>query len=255
MLYVFKQLRKTLNAVMRNYVFTHKESNTMKKQKNRASIISLIGTKGGGGKTTKTIHLGVAFSEGGYKTLLIDTDIKGSTMAWENRREYDNSNLKVIALPESSSLASTIDKYSSVYDVIVIDGTPRPNEDIITVSITVADLVLIPIQPTSLDLWKVLESLIEQINVDLPIIKEKTGRKPNIYFSVSRLKPSQNRKIEIYETLKNTFGYPVIKSFYGDRVAYFDSLGSGVTLLQWDDKKAKEEVLTHFGEVKKILKI
>ena len=100
-----------------------------------------------------------------------------------------------------------------------------------------------------------LESLITHIDEDLPIIREKTGKAPQVYFSVSRLKPSQVRKTEIFETLQQTFGYPVIKTSYGDRVAYFDSLGSGVTLLQWDDKKAKSEVLSHFKEVKSILNL
>lgn len=51
-------------------------------------VISIVGQKGGGSKSTKARTLAVGFSEAGWKTHLADIDTKQQTsLKWTERRE------------------------------------------------------------------------------------------------------------------------------------------------------------------------
>ncbi|EEE5037637.1 ParA family protein, partial [Salmonella enterica subsp. diarizonae] len=50
-------------------------------------VISIVGQKGGGSKSTKARTLAVGFSEAGWKTHLADIDTKQQTsLKWTERR-------------------------------------------------------------------------------------------------------------------------------------------------------------------------
>ena len=49
--------------------------------------LSIVGQKGGIGKTTLAIHLAVASTHAGQTTALIDLDPQGSAAGWSDLRE------------------------------------------------------------------------------------------------------------------------------------------------------------------------
>jgi chromosome partitioning protein len=55
---------------------------------NMGKVISIVGQKGGGSKSTKARTLAVGFTEAGWKTHLADIDTKQQTsLKWTERRE------------------------------------------------------------------------------------------------------------------------------------------------------------------------
>lgn len=106
--------------------------------------ISIIGQKGGDGKTTLAIGLAVAAAEEGSNVLIIDLDPQASCAQWRDQR--DKSNPAVISA-QAARLEHTL-KTAQEYgvDLVIID-TPGRSDSTAIEAARSADLVLIPVRP------------------------------------------------------------------------------------------------------------
>jgi chromosome partitioning protein len=117
--------------------------------------IAVIARKGGSGKTTVAAHLALAAHLRGRETLVADTDAQRSaTQVLKGRKNAgpawaETSGAKLFALQLASQRAGT--------DLMVID-TPAVAEEEIGSAIVVADLSLLVIRPTFLDLAAALQT-------------------------------------------------------------------------------------------------
>lgn len=82
---------------------------------NKSKVIAVTNQKGGVGKTTTTVNLGVAIARTGKRVLLIDADPQASLTASLNVRDPDQLNLTI----------------ASVMKTIIDDGTFPPDYGII----------------------------------------------------------------------------------------------------------------------------
>lgn len=113
--------------------------------------VGIITAKGGSGKSTLTRHLAVAADQGGFSTVVLDTDPQGTMREWGDRRakephvitEY-GSNPEYIA-----KAIQRIEKAGA--DILFID-TPGHSSPIPTNVAKLCDLVLVPMRPTPEDL-------------------------------------------------------------------------------------------------------
>lgn len=114
--------------------------------------IALANLKGGVGKTTSAVLLAEAGSESLGSALLVDADPQGSAMAWADSAADDGPGLRAntVALP-TSDLGRRLDGIASGYPVVVID-TPPGGLAIVEASARAADVVVVPCQPTLMDL-------------------------------------------------------------------------------------------------------
>ncbi len=117
--------------------------------------ITFAASKGGVGKTTLCAALS-AFAAKNKKVLIIDLDPQGSLTSWWNKREADNPEF-IEATAES--LANIVEKAkASKYDYLFID-TPPAHLETITKGIEVADYVLVPCQPSPVDIEAIGDTL------------------------------------------------------------------------------------------------
>jgi len=208
-------------------------------------IIGILNQKGGVGKTTLSINLATAFALRDQRVLLVDADPQGSSLAWSAVRS-EPPLFPVVGMPKAS-LHKDLPELAENYDLVIIDGAPRVNE-IARSAIMASDLVLIPVQPSPVDVWATDE-------IVRLIIEAQTYR-PDIRGAFVI-----NRKIAntaIGRDVAKAFGehpFPVMKSVISQRVAFAESFTQGLSVMESAaGGSAAEEIKTLIREIEKITK-
>ena len=207
--------------------------------------IGILNQKGGAGKTTIALHLAHALALRDFQVMLVDADPQGSSRDWAMARESD-APFSVIGL-DRPIIHKEIDKLSSGYDYVIIDGAPRVC-DLTRSAILGVDLVLIPIQPSPLDIWAA-HSVVE-------LIQEAEIYKPDLQarFIINRKIVNTAIAKEAGEVLKD-YPYPVLEKAISQRIAFAESLNVGSTVLETAPKSiAASEVNAVVEELLAILK-
>lgn len=133
-----------------------------------AKIIGSINAKGGPGKTTFACNAGIYYQKQGFDVLLVDTDDEdqNSLRFWMNNRDEDDR-LPVVHISDHVTLKRDLPKLMKAYDRIVIDGGPGSNRARVLLNtsiVKVADLVVVPVEPSPLDVDR-LDTTISLIEV------------------------------------------------------------------------------------------
>ena len=101
-------------------------------------------------------HLAVAWAASGRrKVAIIDTDPQGSLTQWHNIREArmgEGATNLTFASISGWRVRSEIDRLSHEHDLIIIDSPPHTDAEART-AIRAAVLVVIPLQPSPMDVW------------------------------------------------------------------------------------------------------
>jgi chromosome partitioning protein len=118
-------------------------------------VVTIAQRKGGAGKTTLAAQLAVAWARQGMRVAMVDIDPQGSLAAWvELRRARLGANaigFDFAALPGWRA-APWIEDQARRADLVVIDNPPHAETEA-QIAVRAAGLVLIPVQPSPLDLW------------------------------------------------------------------------------------------------------
>lgn len=216
-------------------------------------IIAVTNLKGGVGKSTLSRNLAVYFAQQEEKVCIVDTDIEQRTTCdWRARREKESAIdfAKVDVFPMSSidGLVTDVKAHqNNGYRVIIIDGVPQL-EAVTTKMILIAHFLVIPITP-SIDDLKSFERFLKRYD-DAKVIR------PDIpAFIVLNRYRRTGEGDEMREALGlfESYGITAMKTTIGDRIAHPRSSKSGLTVLEWDDKKAKKEITAFCEEIETTL--
>jgi chromosome partitioning protein len=208
-------------------------------------IISITSLKGGVGKSSITINLGVCFAETGYKTCILDSDVNGSVLYWSENRGEQHKKIDVFPVNENTILEK-IESVNQDYDIILIDGTPSIT-GIASKLILLADLLLIPIGVSMLD-YNASKVFIEEVKK----AELKKGKIPT-YYIINKFKPNTLIAKEFKSFLETTEIKSLTNSI-NDRIVYPTSVMDGIGVIESTDVKAKAEFQSLYLEVLKILK-
>lgn len=103
--------------------------------------IALIGQKGGTGKTTCCIELGVTAARAGEAVAIIDLDPQTNAANWKDRRNEENP---AVVSAQPGRLKQTLEAAEANGADLVLIDTPGKNDNVALSAVRLADLVLIP---------------------------------------------------------------------------------------------------------------
>jgi chromosome partitioning protein len=153
----------------------------------------------------------------------------------------DNNAFEVLHHPEPIS-KSEVDELSQNYDYLVIDAPPAFG-DITKSILAVTDLSIIPLSPSSLDIWSCKGTL--------EMVDEAREENPDldVKLLINRKIPGTRVGREARESL-GVFDMDILGSELCQRVAYIDAMTSGVSVMQYaPNSKAANEVESLCDEI------
>jgi chromosome partitioning protein len=115
------------------------------------SIIAVLNTKGGVGKTTSVLNLAATRALDGYDVLAVDGDRQGSLIAALALRE-SGPQIAAAHYTDGQLLRQQVTMAKTRYSDIIIDAGGRDNSAL-RAALMLADIVLIPFLPRSFDVW------------------------------------------------------------------------------------------------------
>lgn len=198
------------------------------KEVNMSKILTIatLNLKGGSSKTSTILNLGGVFREAGHRPLLIDMDCQRSAYQWA-QQGGDKFPYPVVTLQAGKDIKRFKAKLDQLIkehkaDTVLFD-TPPQLEDEAFFSALLADIVLIPITPSPLDLWagEKAVSTIKEAR------QERRGL-PRVAMVPSRLIPNTVLAKEIKGSLKQ-FNEPIAPAI-SMRVAIAEAAIAGLPI-------------------------
>lgn len=206
-------------------------------------IISLASQKGGVGKTTLAIHLTHAIALAKKRALLADADPQGSAASWAAARE-DKPPFPVVGMAQNT-LHRDLPDIAKDYDHVVIDSPPRVSA-LARSAILASNLVLIPVQPSSYDVWAAAETV--------QLVEEAQQFKEGIRaaFLINRRIVNTAIGAEVRTALAD-YPFPVLKTAIAQRVAFAESSAGYSVLETAPNSAASEEIKALSQEILKFM--
>lgn len=190
-------------------------------------ILAFTSAKGGSGKTTLAVSLGVAAMQAGERPYLIDLDAQNSLLGWRARRQQDDPPADRI---EASQLPAALAALPKAGFTLAIIDTAGIDSAAVSAAMRAADLALIPARPSALDL-----------EAARPTLSALTRIGTDYAFILNACPPGRSSRIDDAGralALLGVLATPVIVQ----RTDHVDAvgLGLGVTELAADGKAAQE---------------
>jgi len=214
---------------------------------NMSQVIAIANQKGGVGKTTVAVNLARALQLAGRKVLLVDSDPQGSARDWYQSSQDRNHDMPVVVGVDRPVLETSIQQLRGAFDTILIDGAAKL-QDMTVSAIKAADFVLIPVQPSALDIWAA-EDLVELIKARQSV----TDGKPGAAFLVSR-QIAGTRLANDADSALQALNLPILAARTTQRVAYAECMSTGSTVLDIEaDSPAAGEIKAIMLELQTLL--
>lgn len=199
------------------------------------SIIAVLNTKGGVGKTTTALNLAVGRALLGRNVLAVDGDRQSSLLTALTNRGNREPVVAVAQYVDGQTLRQQVQRAVSQYDDIVIDAGGRDNTAL-RAALLLADKVIIPFLPRSFDVWSLDD-------MSTLLAEARALREIDAYalLSMADARGSDN---DVASQAVPT-GMRLMPTYLGRRKAFADAGGAGMSVLEPTanrDKKAIAEI-------------
>ncbi|MBU2956671.1 ParA family partition ATPase [Paracoccus sp. 1_MG-2023] len=184
-------------------------------------IITVAQQKGGSGKTTLAVNLAVCLHARGHSVALVDTDPQGSMGRWFMERMQARGEDEAMDFSTSSAWGASYEseKLKKRFDFVIIDTPPKIDSDL-RPALRVADLVLVPVASSQVDLWAT-EGVLDLAK------REKS----EVLVVLNRTRPNTRLAAEVAAGAEG-LGARLAATQLANRVAYAESLGIGLGALE-----------------------
>ncbi len=181
-----------------------------------ARVITVAQQKGGAGKTTVVAQLAVAWARSGFKVAALDIDPQGSLAAWGAARRAGGGaeDVPLVLSLSGWKLGTELKRLRDTFDLVLIDTAPHAETDARS-AVRAANLVVVPVQPSPIDLWAIGPTL---------ALAEEQGAP--LMLALNRV-PPRGRMSEAVQHELGRLGPPVARATLGNRAAFAASMMSG----------------------------
>jgi chromosome partitioning protein len=202
-------------------------------------VIAIAQRKGGAGKTTLAAHLAVALKRMGERVALVDIDPQASLTRWHKARlertgPEDDLSFSAVTGWRTQREVETLAKS---HGVVIVDLPPHAETEA-RIAVRAADLVLIPLQPSPMDLW-----------ATEPSIRLAKSEGSPCLLVLNRV-PPRGRLAEKLSAEAARLGAGLAEAALGNRVHFAEPMLDGLTALEIPGAaKAAEETRELAAEI------
>jgi|SRR6185437_5958393 len=192
--------------------------------------IALVCQKGGVGKTTIALHLATAFTQHDYGVVVLDLDPQASATEW---KDYRAAEFPAVQSIQPARLQRVLAEARDIgADIVILDTAPH-SEGTALEAAKQSDLVLVPTQPSILDLRALGKT------VDLL----KLAKAQKAFAVLNSVAAQAGDADSAADAIPGQFGLAVAPVRLGTRLIYKRSLIEGQTAQEAEPSgKAAEEV-------------
>jgi len=214
------------------------------------TIIHIASQKGGSGKSTLAVNIAVALAQQSKDVLLVDADRQITATTWWAERQKSHPDLpKIHCVQKYDQIDATLLDLNERYAFVIVD-TPGHDSDAMRSAMIVADVLIVPFRPSSIDL-DTLPSMTH-------IIKQAGFINPKLkVFAYVNSAPTNSKDVDVVYAKATINQYPqftLIDAVLYDRRVYRDAMPCGLGVLEMTGKSdsetnAKAELTNLVGEV------
>jgi len=203
-------------------------------------VIAIANTKGGVGKSTLAGNLTWALTtQTGKRVLLVDADPQASVTKWFDLASQDLP-FDRTQLTTARVLHQQLPRLRQQYELIVVDCPPMQS-DVTAAAVTQADLGLVPVLPSPLDVLAYSELV--------PLLRQAQGVNATLRlcFVINQLAPRTALAREVHDTLADA-DIPVLPTYVHDRQLYRRVVAQGASVVG-EAGPARDEILALMKDV------
>lgn len=192
-------------------------------------VLTIAQQKGGSGKTTLAANLAVQFVRMGRSVALVDTDPQGSLGRWFMARR--DRGIEDIAFSTASAwgVGYEAEKLRKTNDIVLIDTPPKIDSDL-RPALREADLILVPVGSSHVDLWATdgVLDLAARVNKPAMIVLNRAT--------------TGTRLAEEVAGAAALLTADIAAARLGQRVTYAETLGQGLGVAEAGASPARREI-------------
>ncbi|MFZ5963306.1 ParA family partition ATPase [Thalassococcus sp. BH17M4-6] len=207
------------------------------------SVITVAQQKGGSGKTTLAANLAIGFLRQGKRVAMVDIDPQGSLGRWfMTRLDAAPDAVEGLEFATSSAWGITYEcrKLADTHDIVIVDTPPKADSDL-RPALRAADLVVVPVSMSHVDLWATegVLDLARRENKEALVVINRGRAGTRLAGDVAEAAQKLNARIAATQ--------------FANRVVYAEALGKGRGAAEGAKTPARAEVDALTAEVAEVL--